>query len=295
MDDFSREQAIGEGGYIARRVGTPSLLSWGPVVAGIAVALVVQILLTMLGVGLGLAALIPSSGTASEVATISTVGAAWYVISGILAAFAGGYIAGRAKGNSIPSVGGLHGLVSWAATALIVMYLMTSAVGSLVGGAFAGVTGAIGGVGKALTETAGPVLANSNPLSAVENQVRSTGADPEAMNNAAVSAVQALVTGDEGQKVEAREQAATALARARSIPIEQARSQVADMEKQYTDRVERAKQTAVDAAQATAAAASTGALLATVALILGGVAGWFGGRSGARASVSPVPVTSVPS
>jgi hypothetical protein len=55
---------------------------------------------------------------------------------------------------------------------------------------------------------------------------------------------------------------------------------VTQMEQRYHQAVERAKQQATEAADTAASVASTGALLAFVSLVLGALAGWFGGRSG---------------
>ena len=52
------------------------------------------------------------------------------------------------------------------------------------------------------------------------------------------------------------------------------------IEQQYRQTIERTKQQAIEAADAAASVVSTGALLAFVALVLGAVAGWLGGRSG---------------
>ena len=83
-----------------------------------------------------------------------------------------------------------------------------------------------------------------------------------------------------GNTEEARGQAAQALAQARGIPEDQARSQVQQIEQQYRQTVDTAKQRATEAADTAASAVSTGALLAFVALVLGAGAGWLGGRSG---------------
>ena len=107
-----------------------------------------------------------------------------------------------------------------------------------------------------------------------------TGTDPEALNNAAVNAIQQLLTGDAANADQARQQAAQALAQARDIPLEEARQQVAAFEQQYQQTVDQAEQAATEAADTAASAASTGALVAFVALVLGAIAGWFGGRSG---------------
>jgi hypothetical protein len=255
-------------------------VSWGAIFAGVVVALVVQALLTLLGVGSGIATLDPGTSDNPDGATFSIVAGIWYVVAGIIAAFAGGYISARMSGKIVPTTGALHGLTTWALTTLIVIYLLTSSVGSLVGGVFSGVAGALGGAGQTLAQTAAPMLANSNPLEALESQVRATGTDPDALNAAAMNAMRSLVMGDAASADAARTKAAQALATARGIPLDQATQQVTDMEKQYNDAVESAKQTAIEAADASASFISTGAILAFVALVVGALAGWFGGRSG---------------
>ncbi len=43
------------------------------------------------------------------------------------------------------------------------------------------------------------MIAEANPLDAIERQVRSTGTDAEALNNAAITSIRALVTGSESE------------------------------------------------------------------------------------------------
>ena len=163
------------------------------------------------------------------------------MVSGIIAAFAGGYIAARMSGKTVATTGALHGLTTWAFTTLLVLYLLSTAVGGIVGGAFSGVAGAVGGLRQTVAQAAGPMLPRRNPLDAIENQVRATGNDPEALNAAAMNAMRALVTGDEAGADAAREQAAQALANARGIPLDQAQQQVAQMEEQYRQAVDQAQ------------------------------------------------------
>jgi hypothetical protein len=255
-------------------------VSWGAIFAGVVVALVVQVLLTMLGVGVGIATLDPGTADNPAVSTFSIAAGVWYVVTGIIAAFAGGYIAARMSGKTAATTGALHGLTTWAFTTLLVLYLLSSAVGSIVGGVFSGVASAVGGLGQTVAQTAAPMLEGANPLEAIERQVLATGNDPEALNAAAVDAVRALVTGDEAGKDQARQQAAQALANARGIPLEQATQQVMQIEQQYEQAAAQVQQTATEAADNAASAVSTGAILAFVALVLGGIAGWLGGRSG---------------
>jgi hypothetical protein len=255
-------------------------VSWGAIFAGVVVGLVVQVLLTMLGVGIGIATLDPGTADNPAISTVSIASGIWYVVTGIIAAFAGGYLAARMSGKTEPTTGALHGLTTWAFTTLLMLYLLSTAVGGIIGGTFSGITGAIGGLGQTVAETAAPAIAQSNPLDAIEQKVQATGNDPEALNAAATNAIRALVTGDQAQAEDARQQAAQALANARQIPLDQAEQQVTQIEEQYHQAVDKTKQVATDAAKTAASVVSTGALLAFVALVLGAIAGWIGGRSG---------------
>ncbi|WP_425476021.1 PhnA-like protein [Mesorhizobium yinganensis] len=254
--------------------------SWGAIFAGVVVALVVHVLLTMLGAGIGIATIDVRANDTPQASTFSIAAGIWYMISGIIAAFLGGYMASRLAGRISPTTGALHGLTTWALTTLLVLYFLTSTVGALVGGAFSGIASVVAGAGQTIAQTAAPIIANSNPFEMMESRLRASGRDPEALNAAAVNAMRNLVMGDASGADEARSQAAQALAAARGIPLDQATTQVAEMEKQYRDQVEAAKQQAAAAADATATVVSTSAISAFIALLLGAVASWFGGRAG---------------
>lgn len=271
-------------------------VSWGAVLAGVVVALVAQLLLNLLGVGVGASTIDPGTGDNPSASSFSLVAAAWWAVSGIIAAFIGGYVASRLSGRPKPSTGAWHGLISWAFTTLVVFFLLGSAIGGVIGGAFNALGSAVGGLGRtaaSVAETAAPALADSpDPFSAIEEELRTAAGanDPEALRDAAVTAMRAVVTGDEAQAEAARERAAQALSRAQNIPVEEARGRVEQYEQQYRQTVDQMKQQAVEAADVTAKTVSRGALLGTLALLLGAVAAWFGGRAG---SVEPT-ITAAP-
>lgn len=255
-------------------------ISWGAVLAGVVAALVTQLILNMLGIGIGIATLDPATGDTPQASAFSIAAGIWWTLSGIIASFAGGYLAGRLSGRPKESTAGFHGLVAWAATTLVIFYLLTSTLGSLLGGVYNTVSSAVGGLGRTAVQTAAPALAqNPDPFSAIEQQVRSAsgGTDPEQLRNTAVTSLRAMLTGDQAQAQQARERATEALARAQNIPPEEARNRIAQYEQQYRQTVDQAKQVADTAATGV----STAALLGALGLILGALAGWFGGRSGA--------------
>lgn len=260
-------------------------ISWGAVLAGVVVALVTQLILNLIGIGFGAASINPTAGGGdTPSATSFSIGAGlWWAVSGILAALAGGYAAGRLAGGPKPSTGGWHGLISWALTTLVVFWLLTTTVGGIIGGAYRTVTSAISGIGAApVTMVQQALTSTSEPFIRIEQLVRGAipGNDPAALRDAALSALRAAFTGDATAATQARERAAQLLAQAQNIPIDQARQQVERYEQQYQAALSTMKREAAQAAEATAQAVSAGALMAAVALVLGAVAAWFGGRFG---------------
>jgi hypothetical protein len=261
-------------------------VSWGAVLAGVVVSLVTQLILNLLGIGLGAATLDPAAGAAGNPsATGFSIGAGlWWAISGILAALVGGYTAGRLAGRPQESTAGWHGLTAWAFTTLLIFYLLTSTLGGIIGGAYRTVADAAGGITSAAGSTMQTAASQmTDPFTAIERSVRgaSGGNDPAALREMAVTAIRAAVTGDQGQAQDARERAAQALAQAQGVPVDQARSQVQQYEQQYREAADTARRQATAAADVAAQAVSTGALFGAIALLLGALAAWFGGRMGA--------------
>jgi len=272
-------------------------VSWGAILAGAVTALVIQLVLAMIGIGFGLSTVSAASLSDNPTAGTLSLGAGlWWAFSGIFASAAGGYLAGRLSGKPLETTAGYHGLTAWAVTTLVVMYLLSSAAGALIGGAFNTVGTALGGAGQVIggaAQTAARAAAPSlpqlnNPLEALQRQVRdaSGGQDPAALRDAAASAVSAAVSGDPAKRAEAEDRAANALARAQNIPVDQAKQQVQGYQQQYQQAVAQAKEQAQRAAEATRKAAAQGALYAALALILGALAAFFCGRAG---TVDPVP------
>jgi hypothetical protein len=261
-------------------------VSWSAVLAGVVVALVTQLILNLLGIGVGAATLDPAAAAAENPsATTFSIGAGlWWAISGIIASAAGGYTAGRLAGRPQESTAGWHGLTAWAFTTLLIFYLLTSTLGGIIGGAYRTVADAAGGITSAAGSTVQTAASQmTDPFASIERSMRSAtgGNDPAVLRDTAVAAMRAAVTGDQGQAQDARERAAQALAQAQSIPIDQARGQVQQYEQQYRQVAETVRRQATEAADVAARTVSMGALFGAIALILGAIAAWFGGRMGA--------------
>ncbi len=158
---------------------TTGEVHWGAVVAGVIVALTGQVLLTLLGAGLG-ASFDAARGDALSGETVAWGAYAWWAVTGIASSFAGGWTAGWVAG-SYPSVdrieGSFQGFLSWGATTLIIGVLV---LGLASGSAF---SSRVGGPLARGTTTAGQVL---------------TDAEKEAAAQAALWSFFALIVGAAG-------------------------------------------------------------------------------------------------
>ena len=107
------------------------VIRWGAVLAGVAVGVSVQLVLTLLGIASGL-----SLSSISSVEGPATGALVWAGLSMLIAALIGTYVAGRMSGLKRKTDGVLHGVVTWAVTTLLFVFLATSAGGSLLSGLF---------------------------------------------------------------------------------------------------------------------------------------------------------------
>lgn len=147
-------------------------ISWSAVFAGVLVAIVSQLLLSLLGIGIGLSTIDPVSEQ-NPTSGLGTGTAIWYAISSLFSLFLGGWVAGRLASAPRLFDGVLHGVLTWCLATLITIYFLTTTIGSLIGGA----SRLVGG----LVRTAGSAVATAAPTigSAVKGQLKENGIDLE--------------------------------------------------------------------------------------------------------------------
>ncbi|MEL6288251.1 MAG: hypothetical protein AAFQ42_07645 [Pseudomonadota bacterium] len=133
VDPEARYEAYGS----AHRGANPALLSrisWGSIIAGAITATAAMILLTLLGLGIGLAIVDPLyDQNPTSGAGIGTL--LWIAGSSFLAMLVGGFVAGRFAGLPKTLSGALHGAVVWAIATLALVYLAGNTATSIVSGA----------------------------------------------------------------------------------------------------------------------------------------------------------------
>jgi hypothetical protein len=256
-------------------------VSWGAVFGGVVIALITQFLLSMLGVGIGVSTIDPASAETPTATTFSVSAAAWWTVSGIIAAFVGGWVAARLSG-ALAASAALHGLVTWATTMLLVLYLLTTAAGALIGGAFGFLGNALSGAGEAARMVV-PELgeAMSGPLADMRREIEGSMESGSGADKArAASIVFRAVTTNDMPQAE-REQAADALAQRSGMQPQEARDRLERWREVYQRNAAEIEARARQTAEATARAVSRAAIFGFVALLLGAIAGALGGRAGA--------------
>jgi hypothetical protein len=260
-------------------------VSWRAVLAGVVVALVVQVLLSVLGGAIGLAFVDPTRGDNPDAGVITVIAIIWWTLSGIIAAWAGGVTAGRLSGMPATSTAAWHGLIAWATTTLIIFYLLTTAVGALVGGAFSALGTVAGSAAGAATTVAPAVAEAVDPFAAVETNIDDAIGvrDPAAARSALAGLVRSAFLAEDDAAEPAMDRAAEALARATRTSPEQAREQLAAWKADFDQAVADAETQAREAADTARKAASAAGIISVIALVFGGLAGWFGGWN------SPLP------
>ncbi|HET7503865.1 MAG TPA: hypothetical protein VFK02_22745 [Kofleriaceae bacterium] len=92
-------------------------LRWSAVIAGTACSVGFWMLLQLLGLGIGLAAIDVDEPRALHSAGISTT--VWSLVSPLIAMFFGGLVAGKLAQTYERKVAGAHGLVMWAFTSIL--------------------------------------------------------------------------------------------------------------------------------------------------------------------------------
>ncbi|WP_294323522.1 hypothetical protein [uncultured Sphingomonas sp.] len=284
------------------RVGkTATRLSWGAVLAGVVIAIAVQLVLGILGAGIGLTMVDPVEGTTPGAAGFGIGAGIYWLITTVIALGAGGYAAARVAGVQERFDALVHGLVVWGVTLILTLYLLTSAVGGIIGGAFRTVGAVAGTAGSAVGAAASvaPVAASAagvdgQDVKEAARDVRSEAAaylsdapnDPAQMTPEQAQAeiakqLPALARGGaEGQQAESR--IVDVVAAQRKISRPEAQAQVTRAKAQFVQTKNETIATAKSATDKAAGAAAGTSFVLVIALLIGAAAAGFGATAATR-------------
>jgi hypothetical protein len=121
---------------------------WGAALVGVVIALVTQLGLSLLGLGIGVSTIDPLTGDTPRAAAFGIAAGLWGIVSWCIALWLGGWVAGHLAGIPRRQDATLHGVLTWAFTTLLLFYLLTTAVGSLIGGGFRALGPLLSAAGK---------------------------------------------------------------------------------------------------------------------------------------------------
>ena len=277
-----------EGSHTHRRV------SWQAIFAGVIVAVSLQILLSLLGAAIGLGMVHTNAGATPDAGSFGMGAGIWWLVSNLIALAAGGYVAAWLAGITLRFDGMLHGLVTWGIATLLTIYLLSSAVGGLIGGALSMAGTTLSAAGDTV-KSAAPQVAQAAGLSTdmVQQQVQSylqpAPADPASMSpqdaQKAIASELTTYAGGGADAAAAKTRIVAIMAAQMHVSPADAAKKFDDTQAKLTQAKDKAIQTAKTAADASASAASTGAFMAFGTLLLGAIAAAFGGSTAVQRRV----------
>ena len=272
--------SMGGGAHVHRRI------SWGAVFGGVIIVVAMQLLLSLLGAGFGLGTIDTNAGSTPTATSLGIGAGVWWLISSCLSLVAGGFVSAWLAGVEIRFDGVLHGLVTWGIATLLTLWLLTSAIGGIIGGGFAALGGVASAAGTGVSSVAKP-LAEAAGVSPdmIQQQAQAylqpTNPDPSTMSpqDAQKAIATDLVTyaGGGGDAAAAKERIINVMAAQMKISHDEAAKKFDDAQTKLKQTRDTAVQSAKDAADASASAASKTSFAAFVVLMLGALTAAMGG------------------
>lgn len=108
-------------------------LSWSGIIAGVLAAISVQLLLNLLGIGIGAGSINAAQG--DQPGQGMAVGVVvWFVLSWIVSLAIGAWTACQFNSYGDRRTGALQGFMVWAVASIVIVYLLSTAAGNLIGG-----------------------------------------------------------------------------------------------------------------------------------------------------------------
>ena len=266
-------------------------VSWGAIIGGVVLVVAVQLLLSMLGAGIGLGTVNTNGGTTPDASSIGIGAGVWWVVSSMAALAFGGYVAARMAGATVRGDGLLHGLITWGIATLLTIYLLTSAIGGIIGGGFSAIGGVASAAGSGIKSAAQP-LAQAAGVSPdmlqqqAQAYLKPANPDPASMTpqDAQKEVATSLATYAKGgaDAGPAKDRVIAIMAAQQHISHDDAAHQFDDAQAKLKQARDQAVQTAKNAADASAAAASNTSFAAFGDLLLGAIAAAIGGALGVQ-------------
>jgi hypothetical protein len=267
---------------------------WGQpisaVIIGSAIALATGAALTALGTAIGAGTVDAVARDTPEASTFAMAGAAWVMVTHLIAIGLGAYAAGRIADGSLPGRAGFHGLGVWAFTILLTLSVVGGAVARLGSAA----SSVVGGVAQTVAAGAGAAVGGATSQvdpQATLDRVRmalSAPEDPARMTSdqraAAIAEILRRSVSTGSLTEQDRERASALVAAEAGISEADARARIDAYEAEARRMAAATEQRAREAADAGAKAAQMAAIWFFVTMLAGALVAFFAGRAGAAAT-----------
>ncbi|WP_332686659.1 hypothetical protein [Bosea sp. (in: a-proteobacteria)] len=255
-----------------------SYLEWSAILGGAVLGAAISTLLTAFGSAVGLSMVSVDTARSSGLTALAIAAGLWALWVTVTASAAGGYLAGRMRRPAFDASAhersvrdGAHGLVVWAAGALLVAALATSAITGAARTVAAGAAAATAGAGALIGQQADPL---GSSLDALMRSAGTTPATPAEREEASRILIAGLSTGtlDAADRTYIASRMATRL----NIPQPEAEKRLDDA----FAKLNQAKETAKQAAERARKASVIAAFVAAAVLLVGAAAAWFAAQLG---------------
>ncbi len=261
-------------------------ISWPALFAAVFVAIAIELMLSILGVAVGLGFVSPEAGATPHASSLGIGAGVWWFVSTLIAFGIGGFVAAWLAGITARFDGVLHGVVTWAIATMVVVYLLTTALGGLLGGAFSlvgsGLSAAGAGVKAAAPQVAQAAGVTPEMLQGqAQAYLQPTDPDPATMSpqdaqKAIATELPTYVAGGAGAAA-AKDRIIAIMAAQMKVSKDDATKRFDQLQARATQTKNQAIQTTETAATTSAGAASTGSYLIFGVLLLDLIAAAIGG------------------
>jgi hypothetical protein len=251
--------------------------------AGLVIVVAVQLLLATLGAGIGLSMVHQQPSDMPDASSFSMGAGLWWLMNNLVALCIGGYLTARLAGVASRYDGILHSLVLWALSTLVAVYLLTTAIGGVLGGAYNIMEGTVSAAGSTLKSAAGPVIQDATARAPVDIQSYLQKADPDPKTMSPQEAQKEIASqlpiyevGGPGAPA-AKQKIIAIMAAQMNISQADATTRFNDLQTRASNAKNQAVQTAQNVGTKTAHVTSAAAFLAFGALLLGAICSAIGG------------------
>jgi hypothetical protein len=136
---------------------------WGPIIAGLVLALSTQLVLSALGVAIGAGSIGESGAPRTEAPGVGTNIGIWSIVSLLISLFVGGWAAARTAGRMSKNTALLNGAILWASTLALSAWLLSSGVSGAFGVAASNADTVVNQARQALPSTTNPTTGQTTP------------------------------------------------------------------------------------------------------------------------------------